>query len=207
MIAMTPVLALIAATTLGTADASTAAPSVPTWRLAGLAGPSWMQSERALWLGDRTRPSLGVRLERPLGASTALALDLGLLPAQANATLGLEMVEVRVACTYGWPSEGVWGLAHPYARLALDLASVVVRAGDAVDRAWVPGVEVGVGLRLSLPRRHRVSLFGFAEVLYAARLPRVYRLENDSDLGGPATRLGRLDVSGVDGRVGVGIAF
>lgn len=191
-------------------DAS--APMDP-WRhhLAVLAAPQWMQAESLRWFGDGMRGGAAVRFERHITPYASAAVDLGMGLQGDDGLLSLDVYEVRPALQLSWPRARLGGWLLPYGRTEVPLALAVVRAGDARSRSFIPGVAVSVGLRAQPRGRagRTPRLYAFVEAGYAWRLSRIVRLDGPDDrvIAGPSTRLGALDLSAIEGRVGIGWGF
>ena len=179
--------------------------------VAVLAAPQWMQSDTMGWFGGRVRVGVALRFERDVTSYVAVAVDLGVARGGDDGLLSLDVYDVRPAVRLSWPRLLLGNAVLAYGRAEAPLSLAIVRVRDARSRTVVPGLAASLGLRAQPRSRvgRRGHVYAFVEAGYAWHLTRRIRLARTDDhaIAGPSTRLGALDLSAAQGRVGIGWGF
>ncbi len=193
------------------------------WRIQVALGVDHPRDESLEWFGDPAGPAMQIRLERSVdrwvdGFSIYAAGNFGSRGRTDHlASMTLVVAEAELGAALQWPGDGFWGWIFPYGRVGVSAAYVQINAGsDLEDGLLMAGFGARIGSRFHFGRvtaSRRVSFYGFFEGGYAFRSPRNAKLQRpDPDeenpiLPGPAVRLGSINLSAPEWRVGIGLAF
>ncbi len=179
------------------------------WRILGSAGELRARESGSRWVGLDEAPALELRVERGFAAAPSVALFAAAGMAPGSGAVSGRLVSAAAGVVWTPLGDGLWGRIDPYVLAGVGGGWLHVEAaGGLAADGLTPSASAAVGVRFATkpgPGR-AVRFVVFAEAGYGVSRPISLELRPSSGdtLPGPATRLGRVDVSGLSLRVGAG---